>query len=84
MCSAQFGEQLLLGLSTSLLKKRLNLKICLHEFQDEKAEKKPTKKKQKKDNKENKEKQGSVKKDKEGDKDKKRTKLRKEKVFSFS
>lgn len=49
-------------------------------FQDDKAEKSPAKKKQKKDNKENKEKQGTVKKDKEGDKDKRRAKLRKDKV----
>lgn len=82
VCSAQFSEQLLLSLSTSLLnKKRFDYKICLHVFQDDRAEKKPTKKKQKKDNKENKEKQGSIKKDKEGEKDKKRAKLKKEKVF---
>lgn len=50
-------------------------------FQDDKAEKSPTKKKQKKkDNKENKEKQGALKKEKEGDKDKKRSKPKKEKV----
>lgn len=49
-------------------------------FQDDRAEKSPSKKKQKKDNKENKEKQGTAKKDKEGDKDKKRTKPKKEKV----
>lgn len=50
-------------------------------FQDDGAEKSPTKKKQKKDNKENKEKTGTPKKEKEGDKDKKRSKSKKEKVF---
>uniref|UniRef100_A0A673JYM9 Chromodomain-helicase-DNA-binding protein 2-like n=1 Tax=Sinocyclocheilus rhinocerous TaxID=307959 RepID=A0A673JYM9_9TELE len=50
-------------------------------FQDDGAEKTPTKKKQKKDNKENKEKTGTPKKEKEGDKDKKRSKSKKEKVF---
>ncbi|XP_053355695.1 chromodomain-helicase-DNA-binding protein 2 [Clarias gariepinus] len=52
------------------------------EVKDDKAEKSPAKKKQKKDNKENKEKQGTVKKDKEGDKDKRRAKLRKDKIKS--
>uniref|UniRef100_A0A8C2H523 Chromodomain helicase DNA binding protein 2 n=1 Tax=Cyprinus carpio TaxID=7962 RepID=A0A8C2H523_CYPCA len=42
-------------------------------FQDNGAEKSPTKKKPKKDNKENKEKTGTPKKEKEGDKDKKRS-----------
>uniref|UniRef100_A0A673G9W7 Chromodomain-helicase-DNA-binding protein 2-like n=1 Tax=Sinocyclocheilus rhinocerous TaxID=307959 RepID=A0A673G9W7_9TELE len=49
-------------------------------FQDDGAEKSPTKKKQKKDNKENKEKTGTPKKEKEGDKDKKRSKSKKEKL----
>uniref|UniRef100_A0A9J8C781 Chromodomain helicase DNA binding protein 2 n=1 Tax=Cyprinus carpio carpio TaxID=630221 RepID=A0A9J8C781_CYPCA len=49
-------------------------------FQDDGAEKSPTKKKQKKDNKENKEKTGTPKKEKEGDKDKKRSKSKKEKA----
>uniref|UniRef100_A0A8C1J026 Chromodomain helicase DNA binding protein 2 n=1 Tax=Cyprinus carpio TaxID=7962 RepID=A0A8C1J026_CYPCA len=50
-------------------------------FQDNGAEKSPTKKKPKKDNKENKEKTGTPKKEKEGDKDKKRSRSKKEKVF---
>uniref|UniRef100_A0A8C2BXM6 Chromodomain helicase DNA binding protein 2 n=1 Tax=Cyprinus carpio TaxID=7962 RepID=A0A8C2BXM6_CYPCA len=50
-------------------------------FQDDGAEKSPTKKKQKKDNKENKEKTGTPKKEKERNKDKKRSKSKKEKVF---
>uniref|UniRef100_A0A8C2BUQ8 Chromodomain helicase DNA binding protein 2 n=1 Tax=Cyprinus carpio TaxID=7962 RepID=A0A8C2BUQ8_CYPCA len=49
-------------------------------FQDDGAEKSPTKKKQKKDNKENKEKTGTPKKEKERNKDKKRSKSKKEKA----
>uniref|UniRef100_A0A8C2GNL1 Chromodomain helicase DNA binding protein 2 n=1 Tax=Cyprinus carpio TaxID=7962 RepID=A0A8C2GNL1_CYPCA len=49
-------------------------------FQDNGAEKSPTKKKPKKDNKENKEKTGTPKKEKEGDKDKKRSRSKKEKL----
>ena len=57
----------------------LSLFVCF--FQDDGAEKSPTKKKQKKkDNKENKEKQGAQKKEKEADKDKKRSKIKKDKV----
>ncbi|XP_062861371.1 chromodomain-helicase-DNA-binding protein 2 isoform X2 [Trichomycterus rosablanca] len=53
------------------------------EVKDDGAEKSPTKKKpKKKDNKENKEKQGAQKKNKVGDKDKKRPKIKKEKVKS--
>ncbi|MGH0182890.1 UNVERIFIED_CONTAM: hypothetical protein FKN15_010821 [Acipenser sinensis] len=52
----------------------------LSQFKDDGTEKSPTKKKQKKkDNKENKEKQGAPKKDKDGDKEKKKSKLKKEK-----
>uniref|UniRef100_A0A8C1CKA7 Chromodomain helicase DNA binding protein 2 n=1 Tax=Cyprinus carpio carpio TaxID=630221 RepID=A0A8C1CKA7_CYPCA len=59
---------------------RLHIFISLI-FQDNGAEKSPTKKKPKKDNKENKEKTGTPKKEKEGDKDKKRSRSKKEKVF---
>lgn len=63
--------------------------LLLHVFvmceQDDGTEKSPTKKRQKKkDNKENKEKQGTLKKEKDGDKDKKGTKPRKEKVSQTS
>lgn len=50
--------------------------------QDDGTDKSPAKKRQKKkDNKENKEKQGTLKKEKDGEKEKKGAKPRKEKVF---
>uniref|UniRef100_A0A8C1J3J7 Chromodomain helicase DNA binding protein 2 n=1 Tax=Cyprinus carpio TaxID=7962 RepID=A0A8C1J3J7_CYPCA len=61
-----------------MLKKELHIYIS-QIFQDNGAEKSPTKKKPKKDNKENKEKTGTPKKEKEGDKDKKRSRSKKEK-----
>lgn len=53
--------------------------------QDDGTDKSPAKKRQKKkDNKENKEKQGTLKKEKDGEKEKKGAKPRKEKVFQKS